>query len=74
MENLVLISIIVVGIAVILLAIGLIIGKREQFPSGHIHDSKPLAEKGINCAQEQMEEYFNRKNLHERLTKNSEQS
>lgn len=64
------IAIVVVGIAVLLLSIGLIVGKRKEFPSSHVDDSKPLRDKGIKCAKEQMSDQYHYKNLQERIQEN----
>lgn len=61
------IALFVVGIAVVMLAIGIILGHRKEFPSSHIGDSQALRKKGISCARQQMSEAYQHKNLHERL-------
>ena len=66
MGTVAIIAIIVVGLSVVLLALGMILGWRKEFPSSHIDDSQPLKDKGITCARQQMEEAFHRKNLKER--------
>lgn len=56
--KLVIISIILVGLAVVLLGVKVLFVKGASFPSGHIGRSKALGEKGIHCATH----HDNRKN------------
>ena len=44
-----LLTLILVGIAVILLAIGVIVKKNGKFPETHIGKNKAMAERGIKC-------------------------
>lgn len=63
----VVIAIVMVGLATLLLSVGLFIGKRKEFPSSHVDDSKPLKERGIVCAKEQMRDLYHHKNLQDHL-------
>jgi len=44
-----LLTIIIVGIAVIFLAINIIVKKNGKFPETHIGKNKAMAERGIKC-------------------------
>lgn len=50
--KLVILSIILIGIAVILLGVKVLFVKNGKFPSGHVHDIPSLRKKGIGCASE----------------------
>jgi len=49
----ILLSSIIVGIAVIFLAINIIVKKNGKFPEIHIGKNKAMAERGIKCAATQ---------------------
>jgi len=46
-------TIILVGIAVLLLGIRVLFFKNGKFPSPHIGDNEALSQQGIHCAQTQ---------------------
>lgn len=48
--KLVILSIILIGIAVVLLGVKVLFVKNGKFPSGHAHDIPALRKKGIGCA------------------------
>lgn len=54
----VIVSIILVGVAVVLLDVKVLFVKGATFPSGHIGRSKAMSERGIHCATH----HDNRKN------------
>ena len=45
-------TIILIGLAVVLLGIRVLFVKNGKFPSGHVHDIPALRKKGIGCASE----------------------
>lgn len=49
METIIL-SIIILLICVVLLGVKVLFIKGAKFPSGHVHSSAPLRERGISCA------------------------
>ncbi len=50
--RLVIISIILMGVAFVLLGVKVLFVKGGKFPSGHIHSSKAMRERGITCASQ----------------------
>ena len=48
-----LLSLLIIAIAVALLCVKLLFSKDGRFSSFHIHDSKALKSKGIDCVMEQ---------------------
>lgn len=48
-----LISLILIGIALLLLGVRMILVKGGKFPNGHVSGNKALNEKGIGCVQSQ---------------------
>ena len=48
-----LLSVLIIAIAVALLSVKLLFRKNGEFTSFHIHDSKALKDKGIDCVMEQ---------------------
>ncbi|MDR2498451.1 MAG: hypothetical protein LBD28_03315 [Tannerellaceae bacterium] len=60
-----LVTLIIVLACFILLALGIFLGRRDAFPSGHIDDSPALRDKGIRCAAAQDREQRAEKNLNE---------
>ena len=65
--KLIIISIILIGLAVVLLALRLIVKGDKSPRSSHIEDSKALKKRGIGCANKQMAELATRQNLADRL-------
>lgn len=45
-------TIILIGLAVVLLGVRELVVKNGKFPSGHVHDIPALRKKGIGCASE----------------------
>ena len=64
--KLIIISIILIGLAVVLLALRLIVKGDKSPQSSHIEDSKALKKRGIGCANKQMAELASRQNLADR--------
>lgn len=58
--RLVIISIILVGLAFVLLGIKVLFVKGGKFPSGHIHSSKAMRERGITCASQYTDNKINK--------------
>lgn len=46
----VILSIILIGIAVVLLGVKVLFVKGGKFPSGHVHDIEALRKRNITCA------------------------
>jgi hypothetical protein len=46
-------SIILIGLAIVLLGIKVLFIKGSKFPSGHVHQNEALRNKGISCASEE---------------------
>ena len=65
--KLIIISIILIGLAVLLLALRLVVKGDKSSQSSHIEDSKALKKRGIGCANKQMAELASRQNLADRL-------
>ena len=65
--RLIIISVLLIGLAVLLLALRLIIKGEKSVQSSHIEDSKALKKRGIGCANKQMAELASRQNLDDRL-------
>ena len=68
--RLIIISVLLIGLAVLLLALRLIIRGEKSAQSSHIEDSKALKKRGIGCANKQMAELATRQNLADRLADN----
>lgn len=51
-----LLAVLIIAIAVILLSVKVIFRKNGRFSSIHIHDSRPLRERGIHCVIDQDKE------------------
>jgi len=56
MWKVILLTLILIGIAVLLLGIRIFFFKGGKFPSSHVGDNEVLAQKGIHCAQKQDEQ------------------
>ena len=65
--KLVIVSVILVGLAVLLLALRLIVKGDKSPQSSHLEDSKALKKSGIGCANKQMAELATRQNLADRI-------
>lgn len=48
--KMILLSVLLVGVAVVLLGVKVLFVKGGQFPSGHVHDSQAMRHRGIGCA------------------------
>ena len=57
--RLVIISILLVGLAFVLLGIKVLFVKGGKFPSGHIHSSKAMRDRGITCASHHADNKLN---------------
>jgi hypothetical protein len=68
--KLIIISALIIGLAVLLLALRLLITGEKIMRSSHIDDSKALKKRGIECANKQMSELSSRQNLTERVADN----
>lgn len=66
----VIISLVIVGIAVLLLSIGILIKRDGKFPSGHVEDIEALRKKGIQCAHKELNEAAFRPNLKDLIEEN----
>lgn len=55
------ISVLIIAIAAILLGVKVIFRKNGTFSSMHIHDSKPMRDRGIHCVIDQDREQRSRK-------------
>ncbi len=65
--RLIIISVLLVGLSVLLLALRLIVKGDKSLQSSHIEDSKALKKRGIGCANKQMAELATRQDLADRL-------
>ena len=65
--KLIIISVLLVGLAVLLLALRLVVKGDKSPQSSHIEDSKALKKRGIGCANKQMAELATRQDLAVRL-------
>lgn len=65
MAKLILISLLIVGIAILLLGIRVFFTKKGEFPSSHVSAQPALRKKGITCHREQHTEAVRRKGLKE---------
>lgn len=65
--KLIIISVLLVGLAVLLLALRLVVKGDKRPQSSHIEDSKALKKRGIGCANKQMAELATRQDLADRL-------
>ena len=53
MTETLIITVLIIAIAVIFMAVKVILRKNGSFASQHIHDSKAMKQRGINCVMEQ---------------------
>ena len=52
----ILLTLAIIAVAVALLCVKLILQKNGRFSSMHIHDSKPMRDRGIHCVLDQDKE------------------
>ncbi|MBB6276363.1 hypothetical protein [Porphyromonas circumdentaria] len=67
MMILLLITLLIVGIALLLLGVRVFFVRGGSFPDTHIESSKALQKKGIGCANKQLEDATHRRNLFDRM-------
>lgn len=48
--KIVILTVILLAIAFVLLGVKVLFVKNGKFPSGHVHDVKPLRDRGMGCA------------------------
>lgn len=63
MSQLLIITLIAVGVSVLLLGIRVFFTKRWGFPSSHVEDQPELRRRGFTCHRNQHQEAQHRKNL-----------
>ena len=61
------VSLLAVGLAVLLLAVGIILKKNGRFPNTHIGGNRAMRERGISCHTSQHKEAQSHQNLAERV-------
>ena len=61
------VSLLAVGLAVLLLAVGIIFKKNGRFPSTHVGGNRAMRERGISCHTSQHKEAQSHQNLAERV-------
>lgn len=61
------ISLLAVGLAVLLLAVGIIFKKNGRFPNTHVGGNRAMRERGISCHTSQHKEAQSHQNLAERV-------
>ena len=61
------VSLLAVGLAVLLLAVGIIFKKNGRFPNTHIGGNRAMRERGISCHTSQHKEAQSHQNLAERV-------
>lgn len=52
-----LLTLVIVGLAVVLLGVKIFFVKGGRFPNAHIHDNPEMRKRGINCARDK--EFYN---------------
>ena len=57
--SIILVTIVLIGIAVLLLGVKIFFVKGGKFPNTHIHSNKHMRERGITCAQDK--EFYKQK-------------
>ena len=60
-------SLLAVGLAVLLLAVGIIFKKNGRFPNTHVGGNRAMRERGISCHTSQHKEAQSHQNLAERI-------
>lgn len=61
------VSLLAVGLAVLLLAVGIIFKKSGRFPNTHVGGNRAMRERGISCHTSQHKEAQSHQNLAERI-------
>ena len=61
------VSLLAVGLAVLLLAVGIIFKKNGRFPNTHVGGNRAMRERGISCNSSQHKEAQSHQNLAERI-------
>ena len=61
------VSLLAVGLAVLLLAVGIIFKKNGRFPNTHVGGNRAMRERGISCHTSQHKEAQSHQNLAERV-------
>ena len=61
------VSLLAVGLAVLLLAVGIIFKKNGRFPNTHVRGNRAMRERGISCHTSQHKEAQSHQNLAERV-------
>ena len=61
------VSLLAVGLAVLLLAVGIIFKKNGCFPNTHVGGNRAMRERGISCHTSQHKEAQSHQNLAERI-------
>ena len=61
------VSLLAVGLAVLLLAVGIIFKKNGRFPNTHVGGNRSMRERGISCHTSQHKEAQIHQNLAERV-------
>ena len=61
------VSLLAVGLAVLLLAVGIIFKKNGRFPTTHVGGNRAMRERGISCHTSQHKEAQSHQNLAERV-------
>ena len=61
------VSLLAVGLAVLLLAVGIIFKKNGRFPNTHVGGNRARRERGISCHTSQHKEAQSHQNLAERI-------
>ncbi len=67
MAKLLLLTLLLVGIAILLLGIRVFFTRDKSFPSSHVSAQPKLREKGLSCHRAQHREAQTRKGLYDRL-------
>ncbi len=67
MAKILLAALVIMLLALVLLGIRILLVKGGKFPSTHIEANKALRDKGIHCANRQMEDEARRKGLIDRI-------
>lgn len=65
--KLLIVSLVVIGIGVLLMAIKVIFKRGGEFPSGHVSDVPALKAKGIECHRAQMRDANDHRMLEDRV-------
>ena len=63
------VSLLAVGLAVLLLAVGIIFKKNGRFPNTHVGGNRAMRERGISCHTSQHKEAQSHQHLAERVAR-----